>query len=102
MMDGPHIFGFSPDAFCINLTSALASARRLASVSESMNSATLILVGLVLLSAIPHSSILNLLFLTFGATVSSLPFQKIRHRLDVKIWLVYKRHVAGLRHDCQL
>ena len=52
MMDGPHIFGFSPAAFCINLTSALASARLVESVMASINAATLNLVGLVLLSAI--------------------------------------------------
>src|SRR5712691_3340208 len=53
MIEGPHIFGFSPVALCINLTSALASARLVSSVSASINAATLSLVGLVLLSAIP-------------------------------------------------
>src|SRR5258706_5840285 len=52
MIDGPHIFRFSPDALCINLTRALASARLVWSVSASMNTATLNLVGLVLFSAI--------------------------------------------------
>src|SRR5437899_11474249 len=52
MIDGPHIFGFSPVALCISLTSTLASARLLWSVSASMNAATLALVGLALLSAI--------------------------------------------------
>src|ERR1017187_1555124 len=52
MIEGPHIFGFSPVAPCINLTSALASARRVSSVSASINAAALSLVGLVLLSAI--------------------------------------------------
>src|SRR2546425_696969 len=52
MIDGPHIFGFSPVALCISLTSTLASARLVWSVSASMNAATLALVGLVLLSAI--------------------------------------------------
>src|ERR1035441_6614882 len=57
MIDGPHIFGFSPVALCINLTSALASARLVSSVSASINAETLILVGLVLLSAILQSLI---------------------------------------------
>src|SRR5476651_11327 len=52
MIDGPHIFGFSPVALCINLTSALASARLVSSVRASINAGTLSLVGLVLLSAI--------------------------------------------------
>src|SRR6266481_1970136 len=52
MIDGPHTFGFSPLAPCISLTSTLASARLVWSVIESMNAATLALVGLVLLSAI--------------------------------------------------
>ena len=52
MMDGPHIFGFSPDAACITLTRTLASVRRVGSEIVSMNAATLKLVGLVLLSAI--------------------------------------------------
>src|SRR5258707_10676215 len=55
MMDGPHIFGFSPVALCINLTSALASARWVGSVMAPINAATLNLVGLVLLSAIPSA-----------------------------------------------
>ena len=41
MIDGPHIFGFSPVALCINLTSALASARLVWSVRASINVATL-------------------------------------------------------------
>src|SRR5580704_6753467 len=53
MIEGPHIFGFSPVAFCINLTSTLASARLVLSVSASINAPTLSLVGLVLFSAIP-------------------------------------------------
>src|ERR1035441_3963230 len=52
IMDGPHIFGFSPVTLCINLASALASARLVWSVSASINAATLNLVGLVLFSAI--------------------------------------------------
>jgi hypothetical protein len=52
MMDGPHIRGFSPDALCITLTSALASVRLVGSMIASINAATLKLVGLVLLSAI--------------------------------------------------
>jgi hypothetical protein len=52
VMDGPHIFGFSAVALCINFTSALASARLARSVRASMNAATLNLVGLVLFSAI--------------------------------------------------
>src|SRR5713226_2367554 len=52
MIDGPHIFGFSPDALRINLTSALASARLVGSVSVPINAATLNLLGLVLFSAI--------------------------------------------------
>src|ERR1019366_3243034 len=52
MIDGPHIFGSSPVALCINLTSALASARLVSSVRASINAGTLSLVGLVLLSAI--------------------------------------------------
>src|SRR5258708_8332166 len=55
MIDGPHILGFSPVALCINLTSALASARLAGSVMASINAATLNLVGLVLLSAIPSA-----------------------------------------------
>src|SRR6266481_5409748 len=55
MMDGPHIFGFSPVALCINLTSALASARWVGSVMAPINAATLNLVGLVLLSVIPSA-----------------------------------------------
>src|ERR1039458_647083 len=57
MIDGPHIFGFSPDALCINLTSALASARLVSSVMASMNAATLTSVGLVLFSAIVIPSV---------------------------------------------
>src|SRR6185312_8995937 len=53
MIEGPHIFGFSPVALCINLTSTLASARLVSSVSASINAETLTLVGLLLLSAIP-------------------------------------------------
>jgi hypothetical protein len=45
MMDAPHIFGFSPAASCINLTSALASARLVGSVMASINAATLNSVG---------------------------------------------------------
>src|ERR1017187_4357397 len=45
MIDGPHIFGFSPVALCINLTSALASARLVSSVRASINAGTLSLVG---------------------------------------------------------
>src|ERR1700733_12747866 len=52
MIDGPHIFGFSPVAFCINLISTLASARLVGSVRASINAATFCLVGLVLFSAI--------------------------------------------------
>src|SRR5208282_800059 len=55
MMDGPHMFGFSPAALCISLTSALASARLVASARASINAATLNLVGLVLFSAIPSA-----------------------------------------------
>src|ERR1035438_208532 len=51
MMDGPHIFGFSPEALFIIATSALASAWRVLS-NASINAATLTLVGLILLSAI--------------------------------------------------
>src|ERR1035438_2375873 len=51
MIDGPHIFGSSPVALCINLTSALASARLVSSVRASINAGTLSLVGLVLFSA---------------------------------------------------
>jgi hypothetical protein len=47
----PHIFGFSSVAPCITLTSVLASARLVWSVSALINEATLDLVGLVLLSA---------------------------------------------------
>src|SRR6478672_10104956 len=102
MMDGPHIFGFSPAAFCINLTSALASARRLWSVIASINADTLNLVGLVLLSGI-HPPFRSLPGFPWPVHVSSLLFfQEVRHRLDVKIRLVHKCHMAGLRHDCQL
>src|SRR5579864_6896065 len=52
MIEGPHIFGFWPVAFCISLTSALASARLDSSGSAAINAATLSWVGLVLLSAI--------------------------------------------------
>src|SRR5579871_544835 len=52
MIDGPHIWGFSPVAFCINLTSVLASDRLVSSVSWSIYAATLIFVGLVWFSAI--------------------------------------------------
>ena len=45
-------FGLSPVALCINLMSALASARFVSSVSAPINVATLNWVGLVLLSAI--------------------------------------------------
>src|SRR6478672_5678118 len=93
MMDGPHIFGFSPAAFCINLTSALASARLSWSVSASINSATLILVGLVLLSAI-HPPLRLFAWIL-------LPLQEFCHGFDVHIRLVYKRHVSGLRQDHQ-
>src|SRR5580658_6172019 len=57
MIEGPHIIAFSPAALCINLTSALASARWVASASASMNAAALSLVGLVLLSAIRAPSL---------------------------------------------
>src|SRR5664279_1819757 len=57
MMDGPHIFGFSPDALCINLTSALASARLVSSGIASIYAATLTSVGLVLFSAIVVPSV---------------------------------------------
>jgi hypothetical protein len=53
MIEGPHLFGFSLVAPCINLTSTLASVRVVSSVSESIHAETLTLVGLVLLSAIP-------------------------------------------------
>src|SRR5689334_23418626 len=98
MMEGPHIFGFSPAAFCINLTSALASERRPSSVIASINADTLTFVALVLFSAI-HPSPISLCGFGFP---SLLPFQKLRYRLDVKIRLVHKRHMPGLRHDCQL
>ena len=52
MIDGPHIFGFSPVTLCISLTSAFASARLVWSLIAAMNSATLAMVGLVLFSAI--------------------------------------------------
>src|SRR5215469_4868094 len=52
MMDGPHIFGFSPAALSIRLTSTLASARLVGSVRASINAVTLNLVGLVLFSAV--------------------------------------------------
>src|SRR5579862_6330575 len=52
MIEGPHIFGFSPVAPCISLASSFASVRLEVSGSASMNAATLSLVGLVLLSAI--------------------------------------------------
>lgn len=54
----PHIFGFSPAALCINLTSALASVRLAVSARASANAATLSLAGLVLFSAIrpPYAS----------------------------------------------
>jgi hypothetical protein len=96
----PHIFGFSPAAFCINLTSALASARRLWSVIASINADTLNLVGLVLLSAIhpPFAPIFSSLLWRKVL----LPFQKLCHRLDIQIRLVHKRHVSRLRHDRQL
>src|SRR5271170_6653776 len=48
MMDGPHMCGFSPAALFINLTSALASVRRVWSVMAFRNAVTLNLVGLVL------------------------------------------------------
>src|SRR5579864_102731 len=51
MIEGPHIFGFSPVAVCMSLTRALASARLVWSVSALMNAVTLTLVGLVLFSA---------------------------------------------------
>src|SRR5690348_8619509 len=51
-MEEPHSFGFSPDALCMSLTSALASERRMESGMESRYSATLICVGFVLFSAI--------------------------------------------------
>src|SRR5579862_6652603 len=57
MIEGPHMIAFSPVALCINLTSALASARWVPSVSASMNAAALSLVGLVLLSAIRPPSL---------------------------------------------
>src|SRR5580700_9077597 len=66
MMDGPHIFGFSPLDFCINLTSALASARLVASVRASINAGTLNLVGLVLFSAISRPPFLPQVSLTWG------------------------------------
>src|ERR1700721_162777 len=42
MMDGPHIFGFSLAALCINLTSALASARLIGSGSAPRNAVSLV------------------------------------------------------------
>ena len=56
MMDGPHIFGFSPATLCINFTSAFASARFASSVMASINAVTLTSVGFVLFSAIPRAS----------------------------------------------
>src|SRR5882724_5512800 len=100
MIEGPHIVGFSPAAFCINLTSALASARLLWSGSASMNFATLTLVGLVLLSAI-YPPPFQCSQRSFGVMVS-FPLQKLRHRLDIQIRLVHERHVSGLRQNHQL
>jgi hypothetical protein len=59
MMDGPHIFGFSPTAFCISLTRTLASARLISSGSASINAETLNSVGLVLFSAIAAAFLLE-------------------------------------------
>src|SRR6266853_2654544 len=55
-MDGPHNFGFSPVALCINFTSVLASARLVGSSMAAINAGTLNLVGLVLLCAILFAS----------------------------------------------
>src|SRR6476469_3665071 len=99
MMEGPHILGFSPAAFCNNLTRALASERRLWSVIASINADTLNLVGLVLLSAMLPFLLSR--HLVAYARPSLLPLQEIRHRLDIQIRLIYERHVPGLRHDCQ-
>src|SRR5664279_1973793 len=52
MIDGPHIFGFSPVAACISLTSARASARLFSSATAPMKAATLAFVCFVLFSAI--------------------------------------------------
>src|SRR5262245_59224491 len=49
-MDAPHILGFWRDTACINLMSALVSARRF-SGSAAMNLSTLASVALVLFSA---------------------------------------------------
>src|SRR3974390_2845813 len=75
MIDGPHIFGFSPDALCINFASALASARLRSSVIASMNAATLTSVGLVLFSAILAASPL--------ATKLTVPGARTARRKDV-------------------
>src|ERR1039457_283944 len=89
MIEGPHIFGFSPVALCINLTSALASARLVSSVSASINAATLSWVGLVLLSAISSS---------FPAISKANPAQR-KAQLDLQAAEKLSRDTRS-RHRC--
>src|SRR5262249_39131805 len=64
IIEGPHIFGFSPVVVCISLTRAFASARRVSSAIPAMNDATLTFVALVLFPATIQPSALLIFRLT--------------------------------------
>src|SRR6266567_1110484 len=100
MIDGPHIFGFSPVALCISLTSALASARLVWSATAAMNAATLTLVAFVLFSAIRRALPSLLAHTTIAITPAGCKPQKMGQANPMPAAKLSCSSPAKRRHLC--